>query len=106
MATSQQIETEIVEWAQCNHPESYPNFYSAWECFKDALFKDEVSLPSGVVKEVTRFTRDGSQQEDPIYFSVVFTANDEYFKVDGYYDGWNGEPEDLPEVEKISNPSL
>lgn len=104
MAKTQQVEAEIVEWAKIKHPESYPNFYSAWELFKGELSNSIISLPSGSVKEVSRFTRDGSIQEEDIYFTVVFSVNNEYFKVNGYYDGWNGEPEDLPVVEKISYP--
>lgn len=106
MANTQQIEAEITEWAKVNHPETYPNFYSAWEVFKDVLSHSDISLPSGLAKEITRFTRDGSKQDESIYFTVIFAVQDEHFKVDGYYDSWNGEGEDLPAVEKISQPSF
>lgn len=107
MISENQVAEEIVTWVKTKYPEVFPNFYSPWEEFKKELqvsflTGSEISLLSGAVKEITRFTRDGSVQEDPIYFTVVFSVNDEFFKVDGYYDGWNGEPEDLPVVEKIN----
>lgn len=109
MISEKKISEEIISWVQEKYPSVYPNFYSSWEEFKRelqaaSLAGSVISLASGPVKEITRFTRDGSIQEEDIYFTVIFSVNDEYFKVNGYYDGWNGEPDDLPSVEKISYP--
>lgn len=106
MATPQQIATEITAWSNSNASENFPNFYTAWEFFKVKLNEAHlegqvIELPSGLVLQTERFVADGSKQDEDIYYTVVFSIKDETFKVQGFYDSWNGEPWDLPVVEKF-----
>jgi len=106
MATPEQVTAEIVAWSNSHSAEKFPNFYTAWEFFKvnlhEAHLQDQgINLPSGLVVQTERFVADGSEQDEDIYYTVVFSVNDEIFKVHGFHDSWNGEPWDLPIVEKF-----
>lgn len=106
MASPEQITAEIISWSNSHSSEKFPNFYTAWEFFKVKLHEahiqeQDIFLPSGQVSQKQRFVADGSEQDEDIYYTVVFSVNNETFKVQGFFDSWNGEPWDLPVVEKF-----
>lgn len=106
MASPEQITAEIVLWSNSNSSKEFSNFYTAWEFFKVKLNEahlrgDGIELPSGLAVQKERFVSDSSEQTEDIYFTVVFLVKDETFQVRGFHDSWNGEPWDLPIVEKF-----
>lgn len=105
MPVEEGLQDEILEWANNSGEVEFINFYWAWGRFRDKLHESslegsDLALPSGLVKEVTRYGGEG--KDDDMYWTVIFTINDEYFKVNGFYDEWQGESGDMGEVRKLT----
>lgn len=106
MPVEKGIQEEILEWANASGKKNFLNFYWAWGAFRDRLHENSLAgsgllLPSGLVKEVIRYGGEG--KDDDIYWTVIFSLDDEYFKVNGFYDEWQGEPGDMGEVRKLTS---
>ena len=80
-------------------PKDRGRYFLGWAEFNEHLYSDEVTLPSGlVVKDVERYGGEG--EGDKLW--VVFSVDDQLFRVTGYYSSWDGdnwEDASLEEVE-------
>lgn len=78
--------------------------YQVHEQFKESITEEyDVTLPSGKVLKYKKGYRDYSD------YHVIFTLDDQLFRVTGYYDSWSGRDfddpigslEEVEEVEKV-----
>lgn len=104
MATSKQIQQEIIDWVNTEYPSSTPKttFESAWPDFLDSLWsygdtKKEAELPSGTATEFKKFGGEGKGEE---YWAII-QVGDELFEVSGYYSSWDGVSWDDAEICKV-----
>lgn len=106
MPAEEGLQKEILNWVNASREKDFINFYWAWGSFRDALHESflvgsDLVLPSGTVKEILRYGGEG--KDDDIYWTVIFSLDDEYFKVNGFYDEWQGESGDMGEVRKLTS---
>lgn len=96
MATAKQIENEIKAFTKQEYFEdAWPNFLDeldAWNSEPSSL-----ALPSGQAKFFKRYGGEGKGEE----YWVIFSVEDELFKVDGYYSSWDGSSWDEAEIYKV-----
>lgn len=93
-ALTEKIEKEIIDWYneenaeyQGEYDEKAEHLDSAIDEFTDSLDrKTGIPLPSGPAKLLEQH---GGEDEGSDYW-VVFSVNDDIFKVEGYYSSWEG----------------
>lgn len=102
-ALAQQISKEIIDWYNKEN-EQYGDtteyLYSALDEFLDAIDwrSAEITLPSGIVKQVEQKGGEGEGSE----YWVVFSVNgDTLFRVEGYYSSWEGTNWDSAELVEV-----
>lgn len=105
MPVEEALQEKILNWVNVSGEEEFINFYWAWGIFRDRLHEhflkgSPILLPAGTVTEVTRYGGEG--KDDDIYWTVIFKVNDDYFKVNGFYDEWQGESGDMGEVRRLT----
>jgi hypothetical protein len=92
LASAAEIKQEIINWANQKDGSSYgPDAITS--VFYDFVYQlnwrsTEIELPSGTVKIVE--LQDAGEGDYSAAIYIVFSINDQLFRVDGQYESWSG----------------
>lgn len=102
MATAKQITQGIIDWYLSTTSEAEADFQDAWSEFIDELEwnkrKEGIEIPFGkalFLKSV------GGEGEGEKYW-VLFQVEEEFFKIDGYFNSWDGVNWEGSELYKVT----
>lgn len=97
------IQQEIIDWWNKENPEDEdgPTEYleAVLDDFEYRLDSGirAINLDSGVARQVEQKGGEGEGEE----YYLIFSVEDQFFKVEGYYTSWNGANWDSAEVEEV-----
>jgi len=97
MATTEQIEKELLAWASEDAGEKFNYFESAADHIYDTLDNGDIELPSGIASYVDRFGGEGKGED----YWMVFSVGDQLFRFAGYHDSWSGVSWEGAELEEV-----
>lgn len=103
MTTAAEIQLEIIDWWNKEHPEDEdsPTEYldSVLDDFEYRLDSGirAINLDSGVARQVEQKGGEGEGEE----YYLIFSVDEQFFRVEGYYTSWTGANWEGAEVEEV-----